>query len=202
MTLLKKPEHKLAALLLTFGLVTMLATGSEAKDDDKNVELSNSNFSGEVDGNDHAVHISGSNSVVSIAGSPTTLNVEGSNNEVKVPGGCPHISVTGSNNKVVVGLAKKISLVGSNNIAYWAKTSSGKPPEVSNVGSNNRIARHALQVNNPVSEVETNRTSSSSASSQSSVEVGANGTRSSSSMEVGANGIHIKTTDGSNLEMR
>jgi len=197
----KVPAFKLASLLLALGLMSTLVDTTEAKNKEDAVELSNSNFSGEVDSGNQTVNISGSNSVVTVAGVPTTLNVDGSNNEAKVPSGCLSVFVNGSNNKVFLGLAKKITLDGSNNIIYWSKTTSGKPPEVANRGANNKIARSSEQTNSLSTDSNSLNTKSNSISTTSVSKTGSTRSSSQTSVEAGPNGIHIRTTDGSNIDM-
>jgi hypothetical protein len=126
-----------AATALTLSALPSLATS----EDKAAVQLIEGNFSGEVDADKRPVQVRGSNCQVAVSGTPIEVNVEGSNNNVKVPAGCTLIKVTGSNNSVDLGLAREIIIFGSNNNVRWAKTATGKPPLVKNVGSNNAVVK-------------------------------------------------------------
>jgi len=67
--------------------------------------------------------------------------VSGSENRVTLTGDCAKVAVMGSKNVVAIEGASKIAVMGTDNEVTWKRGVGGKGPNVSRMGSNNKVTK-------------------------------------------------------------
>lgn len=71
----------------------------------------------------------------------TEVEISGTDNEVALSGECKSVSVTGSANRVLVEATGTLSVMGSENEVVWKRGLGGKPPKVTQAGSDNKVSQ-------------------------------------------------------------
>jgi DUF3060 family protein len=67
--------------------------------------------------------------------------VSGSGNRVTLTGECGKVAVMGSKNIVAVEASAKIAVMGTDNEVTWKRGVGGKGPDVSRMGTNNKVSK-------------------------------------------------------------
>ena len=67
--------------------------------------------------------------------------VSGSGNNVTLTGECGKVAVMGSKNVVAIEASAKIAVMGTDNEVTWKRGVGGKGPNVSRMGTNNKVTK-------------------------------------------------------------
>jgi hypothetical protein len=67
--------------------------------------------------------------------------ISGSGNKVTLTGECGKVAVMGSKNIVAIDASAKIAVMGTDNEVTWKRGVGGKGPNVSRMGTNNKVTK-------------------------------------------------------------
>ena len=93
-----------------------------------------------VDCNGNGVTVRGRDNTLTIRGNCNKLTVDGDDNTIRAAA-VKEVAVNGQDNTIVLETVAKITATGNDNSITWRNGPSGKAPEISNKGNDNRIAK-------------------------------------------------------------
>lgn len=89
------------------------------------------------------IAITDSNKTQTIEADGKDVAIEGNHNKITLSGACHALTVNGSDNLVTAEALGSVSTPGNRNKVTWTKAVDGEKPQITDVGSDNKLGKRA-----------------------------------------------------------